>query len=64
MASRGSSLVAVFRLLLLQTGSRRLGSVVATPRFESTGLIAVVLRLSCSEACGIFLDQGFNSCLP
>ena len=52
MASRGYSLVAVRRLLLLwSTGSR--------PR----GLTVVALRLSCSASCRIFLDQGLNLCL-
>ena len=37
-------------LLLLSTGSGRTGSVV------------VAHRLSCSAACGIFLDQGSNLC--
>ena len=38
-------------LLLQSTGSRATGSVL------------VGLRLSCFEACGIFLDQGLNLCL-
>ena len=38
-------------LLLQSTGSRAIGSVL------------VGLRLSCFEACGIFLDQGSNPCL-
>ena len=29
---------------------------------QSTGSIVVVHRLSCSAACGIFLDQGSNPC--
>ena len=37
-------------LLLRSTGSRRAGSVV------------VAHRSSCSVACGIFLDQGWNPC--
>ena len=55
--SRGSSLFwcsgfSLWWFLVLQsTGSRRIGSVV------------VVHRLSCSAACGIFLDQGLNLCL-
>ena len=40
------------------------GSVVAAPRLQSTGSIAVVHGLSCSTACGIFPDQGLNPCLP
>ena len=39
---------------------RHVGSVVAAPRLQSTGLIFVVPRLNCSMACGIFLDQGSN----
>ena len=41
-------------------------SVVATreaPRLWSIGSVAVVHGLSCSTACGIFLDQGLNPCL-
>ena len=38
-----------------------MGSVVAAPGLWSTGSVVVVLRmLSCSSACGIFLDQGSN----
>ena len=33
------------------------------PRLESTGLIAVACRLSCSVGCGIFPDQGLNPSL-
>ena len=40
-----------------------MGSAVADPRLYSTGSIVVVHGLSCSEACGIFLDQGSNSYL-
>ena len=47
----GCSLVAVHRLLCLRSaGSRAQASVVVVP------------GLSCSEACGIFLDQGSNPC--
>ena len=41
-------------------------SVVATreaPRLWSIGSVVVVHGLSCSTACGIFLDQGLNPCL-
>ena len=38
-------------------------SVVAAPKLQSTGLILVVHRLSCSVARGIVLDQGWNLCL-
>ena len=37
-------------------------SVVACG-LQSSGLTVVVPRLSCSTACGIFLDQGSNPCL-
>ena len=65
IAARGLSLVAAswgysllwcacfslqWLLLLRSTGSRRAGSVV------------VAHGLSCSSACGIFLDQGSNPC--
>ena len=43
------------------------GSAVAVLRFQSTGSVVVVLsysaELSCSAACGIFLDQESNLCL-
>ena len=35
-------------------------SSVAEHRLLNTGLICAVHRLSCSEACGIFPDQGLN----
>ena len=63
--SVGHSLVVGCRLPSPQgTGSRvhglqywqHVGSVVADPGLWSTGSIIVVLRLSCSMACGIFLD--------
>ena len=31
---------------------------------SSAGSIAVLHGLSCHMACGIFLDQGLNLCLP
>ena len=34
------------------------GSVTAVSGLESTGLVVEVHGLSCSEACGTFLDQG------
>ena len=40
-----------------------LGSIVAVPGPQSTGSTVVGHRLSCSEACGIFPDQGLNPCL-
>ena len=33
------------------------------PEVWSRGSIVVVRGLSCSKACGIFLDQGLNLCL-
>ena len=37
-------------------------SAVAAPGLVSTGSVLVAQGLSCSEACGIFLDQGSNPC--
>ena len=37
--------------------------VVAAPGLKGTGSAATMYGLSCSEACGIFLDQGLNQCL-
>ena len=55
-ASRGCSLVAVPRLLI----------VVASPVVEhglySAGSAVVVHRLSCPVARGVFLEQGLNLC--
>ena len=69
-ASRGCSLLRCvgfslqWLLLLQSTGSRRAG-------FSSCGSWALERRLSscgtglsCSTACGIFLDQGSNPCPP
>jgi len=38
----------------------QVGSLGAAPGLSSTGSIAVAYRLSCSPACGIFLDQRSN----
>jgi len=38
-------------------------SIAAVPGLQSTGSMAVTHRLSCSTACGVFLDQGLNPCL-
>ena len=38
------------------------GSVVVVPGLESTGSGVLEHGLSCSEACGIFLDKGSNPC--
>ena len=52
--------------LLSSCGAQALGaraSVVVTCRFEGAPASVVVAQghgLSCSEACGIFLDQGCN----
>ena len=37
--------------------------MVVAPRLQSTGSVVVVHGLSCSTACGIFLDQELNLCL-
>ena len=37
-----------------------MGSAVAAPGLESPGSVTVAHGLSCSMACGIFLDQGSN----
>ena len=39
------------------------GFPVAEHGLQSTGSVLVVHELSCSLACGIFLDQGLNLCL-
>ena len=55
--------ISLLQLLSVQvTGSRVQASVAVTPRLQSTGS-TVVHGLSCSVACGIFLDQGSNPCL-
>ena len=70
----GLSLVAVacfslwWFLLLWSTGlwasvMAAGGSILGAPRLWSSGSIVVVHGLSCSTACGIFLDQGSNPCL-
>ena len=38
------------------------GSVVVAQGLQSAGSVVVVHGLSCSVACGIFLDQGSNPC--
>ena len=54
--NRGVSLP--WLLWLQSTGSRLMGSVIAALRLSS-----VAHGLSCSEARGIFLNQGSNRCL-
>ena len=39
------------------------GSVVVASRLQSTGSVVGVHKLSCSAACGIFLDHRLNPCL-
>ena len=51
-----ASLVVELRLESTRT------SVVATGGPHSTGSVVVAHRLSCSVACGIFLDWGLNQC--
>ena len=46
-------------------GAQALGtwaSVAVARRLWSSGSVVVVHGLSCSAACGIFLDQGSNQC--
>ena len=69
-ASGSYFLPAVCRLLIAVASSvaeHRLwgvqASVVPAPGLQGTGSVVVVRRLSCSKACGIFLDQGSNLCL-
>ena len=46
------------------TGSRAQGlQWVWLPRLQGRGSAVVAHGLSCSMACGIFLDQGSNLCL-
>ena len=40
------------------------GSVVVARKLQSEGLVIMAHELSCPAACGIFLDQGWNPCLP
>ena len=49
-------------LLLRSTGSSGWASVVAVSGLWNGGSILVAHGLSCSEACGIFPDQGLNLC--
>ena len=65
--SRGYSLVTstgfslLWLLWLPSSGSRHVGSLVASPRLQSTGSVVMAHRHSCSTVCGIFPDQGSNS---
>ena len=65
----GLLFVAVHGLLIvvafLCCGAQALGVwalVVVAPGLYSTGSVVVAHGLSCSAACGIFLDQGLNPC--
>ena len=49
-----------FSLQWLLLWSTHMALVVMGPGLWSTGLIVVVRELSCSMACGSFLDQGSN----
>ena len=70
-AASGEYSVAAVRRLLIAVASLVVepglqgwrDSIVVAPGLESIGSIAVALGLSCSAPCGIFLDQGSNSCL-
>ena len=55
--SRGYYLAMVWGLLI------GVNSLVAEHSLQNTGLVVVARGLSCSWACGIFLDQGSNLCL-
>ena len=58
-----ASLVAEHRLQVYELQQlRHTGSVVVAHRLQSTGSVVVAHGLSCSAACGIFLDQGSNPC--
>ena len=52
----GFALVAESKVLIA------VASLVSAPGLQGTGSV-VVCRLSCSEACELFLDQGLNLCL-
>ena len=51
-------------LLFWSMGSRaHVSSADVTPGLQSTSSVVVPCGLGCSTACGIFPDQGSNSCL-
>ena len=65
-ALMGFSLVAVSRgysLVVAHWHLIAVASLVAALRLWSTDSVVVAHRLSCSAACGIFLDQGLNPSL-
>ena len=53
----GFALVAESKVLIA------VASLVSAPGLQGAGSVVVVCRLSCSEACELFLDQGSNLCL-
>ena len=53
---QGLCLVAVGRLLIA------VGSFAARHGLEALRTAVVARRISCSAACGIFLDRGWNQC--
>ena len=68
-SERNDDLRAYARVFLLSdfqffgsTGSSGWASVVAVSGLWNGGSILVAHGLSCSEACGIFPDQGLNLC--
>ena len=55
VAARGGYSVIVAQKLLTEVAA-----LVAELRLQSPGSVVVAYGLSRSEACGIFLDQGWN----
>ena len=60
VANKGYSTAEVHRLLLLQNISPR---TCKLQELWQAGSIVVAHGLSCSAACGIFMNQGLNPCL-
>ena len=60
---RGQVLTAVASLVVEHGPKGVWTSTVAVPGLRGTGSTVVRHRLSCSEACEIFPDQGSNLCL-
>ena len=58
MANGGYSLLIVSVHGLLTV----VASLVAKHGLQACLMVVEVYGLSCSEACGIFLDQGWNPC--
>ena len=61
-ASRGYTLAVVASLVVKHWFESARVSIAAACGLQSTDSRAMVHRLSCPEACGIFLDQGSNLC--